>query len=456
MRDNAIKRNLQPLPDFFTKIIQLYEMIIVRHGLMVVGESFGMKTESYRVLADALGDLAAQGLMGENRVQCFVMNPKAQPQRHLYGAEDPVSKDWADGVLAVYFRKAAKDKSPDRKWVVLDGPVDAVWIEDMNTVLDDNKKLCLSSGDQIAMNAQMNMIFEVDDLSQASPATVSRCGMVYMQASLLGWRPVMLSWLDTLPPAVTEAHREELTALFDWLLPPTLRAATRILRRPVPMSAINLARSCMRIIDAMLDEFRATPARIAELNANIQKVWIQSIFLFALVWSVGGCTDEKGRVTFDGILRHMLVNDPPADLKPYLGGPPVPITQLFPEGRLVYDLAFDKSKAKWVPWLDLAPEGSGKIPLDAEYSSIIVPTQDTIRYTFLLDALVRHGHHALLVGPTGTGKSIYVKGYLQKQLDPATHSYMFINFSAQVRWDDVAVRHHSCISSRTRQSCGWK
>lgn len=153
MKEKIASFGLQPVNFFITKVIQLYEMIVVRHGLMLVGPTGGGKSCNLHVLEETLGALKTKGVLGfaYEQVKIFQLNPKSITMGQMYGEFDPNTMEWRDGIMSTMYRNATVD-GPDRKWIVFDGPVDAIWIENMNTVLDDNKKLCLNSGEIIKMS----------------------------------------------------------------------------------------------------------------------------------------------------------------------------------------------------------------------------------------------------------------------------------------------------------------
>jgi dynein heavy chain len=127
-------------------------------------------------------------------------DPKAVTADELFGCMNAKTKEWKDGVLSVIMRDMVKNNGrykPEQKfkWIILDGDVDPEWIESLNTVMDDNKVLTLVSQERIPLTPEMRLILEVSHLKNATPATVSRGGVLFINDADVGWRPAFDSWL---------------------------------------------------------------------------------------------------------------------------------------------------------------------------------------------------------------------------------------------------------------------
>ena len=149
-------RNLQQPDAFVLKVIQLFETLNVRFGVMAVGPTGGGKTTVYQSLQGALTKLFNDGVKNEKYqvTHCYAFNPKCIKMGELYGEYNLMTNEWTDGLGSTLIRNAVADTTLEKKWVVFDGPVDAIWIENMNTVLDDNCTLCLPNGERIKLKPQ--------------------------------------------------------------------------------------------------------------------------------------------------------------------------------------------------------------------------------------------------------------------------------------------------------------
>ncbi|KAL0118214.1 hypothetical protein PUN28_009103 [Cardiocondyla obscurior] len=430
--------NVQCVPKFLEKIQQIYEMMLVRHGFMIVGYSFAGKTTAYKMLADALEICEENNLMNEHKVEITVINPKSITLGQLYGQFDPVSYEWKDGILAISYRSFATSTNDNRKWLVFDGPIDAIWIESMNTVLDDNKKLCLMSGEIIQLAPTTSLIFEVLDLEAASPATVSRCGMIYMEPGELGWEPLLNSWLAKLPEIIDEWLQTFICeSLFLRFCKPLFHLLRRCSVKEIcPMPDSNLIQSITYLMDCFISDYhnKEVVKNISELDLRAQ---IEGSFFFSCIWAMGGTLEAKYKEQFSILFHGLLEKEFPLtlmntfQLQEPIPPPLKPYIFIMPKYDSVFDYRFIKEgKGKWKLWSDELTSAP-PIPRDIPVNQIIVPTVETIRYTALFQMLVQHEKPVLFVGPTGTGKSVYIIDFLLKKNNAAVNKPLLITFSAQ-------------------------
>lgn len=400
------KNNRIPHPGWTAKILQFYDTTIVRHGIILVGPAGSGKSEIFRTLQSTLSN---QTKTPHKQIR---MNPKAIRAEEMFGETDKLSGEWVDGIFASIWSKFNDRTRKDISWIVCDGPVDAIWIENLNTVLDDNKILTLANGDRIPMTENCKLMFEVEDLRNASPATVSRAGIIYVSASDLDWEPVVQGWLLSRP----EEHQEQLR-----------KCVSRIVGECSPAGGTSgighlfefIAHSCHPVItmprvalmQSCLHLFHSVIARceLSEASGDLQTE-LERLFVFALAWTVGGVLDLDDRIKLHNYISEKTSCMPPKSID-------------LPDKSTIFDHFLHSSTLEWEKW---SMESNESSPLKMDnVASLIVPTTDTTRMLYLLDHLHVCHFPVLLVGEVGTGKSTIARLFFEHQRQ--TDDFLFKN-----------------------------
>ena len=388
------------------KIIQVYEMCLVRHSLMLVGPSGTGKSQMTKVLHTALQSVVVPPtavvppMVGQPH-KCVTLNPKSITSPQMFGTMDKKGGEWTDGIFSQLWRRANKDKK-NFTWLVLDGPVDAIWIENMNTVMDDNRLLTLANNDRIPMlRPNVTLHFEVEDLRNASPATVSRAGIIYISEADLGWKPMIKSWVGT-----RTKDGAAIWAALEKLGEPLLNFLRVELKPKMSIAEISLMTSFTNLVDALMGEITDTLAP-AEMERFV---------IYALLWSVGGVLETADRAKFDKYLRTLSSNLPEVE---------APDT--------VFEFRIDESNGyNWSNWGNIIPkwqfDGGGPAEIGQKFASLLIPTIDSVRCEYNLGLSVLQNRPVILVGGPGTAKTSIILQVLAKA-DPATTSFKKMSFS---------------------------
>ncbi|CAK4711321.1 unnamed protein product [Aphanomyces euteiches] len=411
-----------PRDEFMLKVVQLSELLAIRHCVFVMGPPASGKTETWKTLRKA------REIMGIS-MEVQDLNPKSVSTNELYGYIVLKTREWKDGLLSKIMRDLGSrtkengedDTSP--KWILLDGDLDANWIESMNSVMDDNRMLTLASNERVPLKSHMRMIFEIRDLVYATPATVSRAGILYISATEgYQWRCLIDSWLlrHSTPDPTKKANQQTMLftpetkdnfqKLFNQYCEPTLKFFKKKLQPIIPVEEVTLIGNLLNMLDCLL-----TPAVLADFDV------MQHNFCFCCVWAFGSILTSSD----DG-------TDYAAEFSTWWKNTWKDVKIVASANNTVFDFWLDPETSKFNPWSKSPYFYTATYKSPDPINQITVPTTETCSISFWLENLMNKSHPIMVCGPAGTGKTQNVNGVLKKlsrEDGTSIFRYATINFN---------------------------
>jgi dynein heavy chain 1 len=425
--------SLEVSDDWIEKVLQLKQVLDMRHGVMMVGPSGTGKTTAWRTLLKALSKV--DGVKGN----FYVIDPKSIKKDKLYGILDHNTLEWTDGVFTKLLRRVSEAASHRginrRSWIIFDGDVDPEWAENLNSVLDDNRVLTLPSGDRLKLPNNVRIMMEVDTLKYATLATVSRCGMVWFPSSTVPLDILFKHHLKKLRKETiqlsdgstfgitsgnngTEIQKKSLNGFIE-CISPLFNTSSDLVG-----IALTYSLNQKHVMDVTAGQLISTlyslllrgisiAVEYNELNSDFpmsdshMDLFATKWLLYSLLWAFGGSlTWDKRALLSDELTQHSTIE--------------------IPYSKQLIDLQVNVNDGSWSEWNTLVPKmeiESNKV-ID---SDVVITTTDTVRHCEVLLAWLQSHKPLLLCGPPGSGKTMTLTSVLESMPDLILAS---LNFSS--------------------------
>ena len=395
---------LDLLPSQVKKVVQLNENLNQRMGCVIVGPSGCGKSTLLKILKEA------QAHLGQSIV-VHTMNPKAMKREQLLGHMDLDTREWFDGVLTASARKVVKEPPEVRSWIICDGDIDPEWVESLNSVLDDNRLLTMPSGERIRFGPNVNFIFETNDLRFASPATVSRMGMIFLSDEDMQTSCLLKAWINKQPEQLQANLSLWLEEIFD-------KSLKWVLGQRSKSSVVETTKVGI-VLNAL--------SHLVGSSCKEQ-------FVVSLIRGLGSNMPDGTRSKLAAEI-FQLANERPVNMD-------APLETFF-------DLESKTLKAyAAVTDQELGAEDM-QMTSPTERDLPIIKTKDVLKNTDLFNIWLLHNEPFLLVGPEGCGKSMLLR-YAFRSLKNA--EVTIINCNAQTMAIHVIQKLQQFCTVATSQS----
>lgn len=417
------RRHLTLHQVFKLKAIQVIELMYVRCAFILVGEPLAGKTEILHTLAETFSSLRDQKSKLGATVKVETVIPDVLDSDGFFGQLCEESRTWRDGLCTAVFRRFAEDSLTDRKWLVLDGTLNGAWIENFYTALDENRMLCLASGERLPMTESMRVIFETVSLVEASPSLISRCGIIHIDAHSIGWRPYALAHIAK--HNVYSGYEEILNALLDWAIDPCLKFLRENIDTPMARE-LHLVISTLNLLEIILKDACEDSAEDTGKD-NHFIVWAQAALILAIAWGMGGNLTDDSQTRFNAFCTSFwnganIKYPKPDSIKHF--------DMTFPTEGLIQDNFYIfKGIGNWRYCGDSLK--AEKIPEICNFNQIFIPTISSVKYHQLFSKHIQHRQSFLVYGDVAVGKSCMIRDLLNNRL-PENCLFNFFSFTSML------------------------